>query len=164
MFDFSTGCHRRCFDLSALRKLVWFPVRDHTGISIALPVFMAHIILLTLVLGTVCIALSARRTRATILKDLNEDNVRAAYAEILVAPEVLVKHALKDAMVRIGTTVGLEWRWSRHHSPVPRPEHGVLSATRAAANLGCQNDLAAGEPHWRADPAEGRQYHPLEPQ
>ena len=52
-------------------------------------------------------ALIARMTRATMLEVLNEDYVRTAYAKGLATRKVLVKHALKNAMVPISTTIGL---------------------------------------------------------
>jgi peptide/nickel transport system permease protein len=46
-------------------------------------------------------------TRATMLEVLNEDYVRTAFAKGLATRRVLWRHALKNAMVPIATTIGL---------------------------------------------------------
>ena len=87
--------------------LGWFPVQGYTSITESLSGFLRHITLPTLTLALVYMALIARMTRATMLEVLNEDYVRTAYAKGLSTRTVLVKHALKNAMVPISTTIGL---------------------------------------------------------
>jgi peptide/nickel transport system permease protein len=89
---------------------VWlgcFPVQGYTSIFESVTGFLAHITLPALTLGLVYMALIARMTRATMLEVLNEDYVRTAYAKGLPTRKVLIKHALKNAMVPISTTIGL---------------------------------------------------------
>lgn len=93
--------------LGGSRKLGWFPVQGYTSIFESVPGFLSHITLPALALGAVYMALIARMTRATMLEVLNEDYVRTAYAKGLATRKVLVKHALKNAMVPISTTIGL---------------------------------------------------------
>ncbi|WP_294609228.1 ABC transporter permease [uncultured Roseovarius sp.] len=93
--------------LGGSRKLGWFPVQGYTSILESVPGFLSHIILPALTLGAVYMALIARMTRATMLDVLNEDYVRTAYAKGLATRKVLIKHALKNAMVPISTTIGL---------------------------------------------------------
>lgn len=88
-------------------RLGWFPVQGYTSIFNSVPGFFRHITLPALTLGLVYMALIARMTRATMLEVLNEDYVRTAYAKGLPTRKVLVKHALKNAMVPISTTIGL---------------------------------------------------------
>ena len=87
--------------------LGWFPVQGYTSITRSFTGFLGHITLPALTLGLVYMALIARMTRATMLEVLNEDYVRTAYAKGLATRKVLVKHALKNAMVPISTTIGL---------------------------------------------------------
>jgi peptide/nickel transport system permease protein len=93
--------------LGGSRTLGWFPVQGYTSIFESVPGFLSHITLPALTLGAVYMALIARMTRATMLEVLNEDYVRTAYAKGLATRKVLVKHALKNAMVPISTTIGL---------------------------------------------------------
>lgn len=87
--------------------LGWFPVQGYTSIFTSFTGFLRHITLPALTLGLVYMALIARMTRATMLEVLNEDYVRTAYAKGLSTRKVLIKHALKNAMVPISTTIGL---------------------------------------------------------
>jgi peptide/nickel transport system permease protein len=87
--------------------LGWFPVQGYTSITESFTGFLRHITLPALTLGLVFMALIARMTRATMLDVLNEDYVRTAYAKGLATRKVLIKHALKNAMVPISTTIGL---------------------------------------------------------
>jgi len=87
--------------------LGWFPVQGYTPIRESFTGFLLHITLPALTLGLVYMALIARMTRATMLEVLNEDYVRTAYAKGLATRKVLIKHALKNAMVPITTTIGL---------------------------------------------------------
>lgn len=87
--------------------LGWFPVQGYTSITESVPGFLRHIALPSLTLGIVYIALIARMTRATMLEVLEQDYIRTAYAKGLATRKVLWKHALKNAMVPISTTIGL---------------------------------------------------------
>ena len=87
--------------------LGWFPVQGYTRIGDSFPGFLLHITLPALTLGVVYMALIARMTRATMLEVLNEDYIRTAYAKGVATHKVLWKHALKNAMVPIVTTIGL---------------------------------------------------------
>lgn len=85
----------------------WFPVQGYTSIFDSFRGFLLHITLPTITLGMIFMALIARMTRATMLEVLNEDYVRTAYAKGLATRKVLWRHALKNAMVPIVTTIGL---------------------------------------------------------
>ena len=87
--------------------LGWFPVQGYTSIFDDFGGFLSHIALPSLTLGVVFMALIARMTRATMLEVLNEDYIRTAYAKGLASRRVLWRHALKNAMVPISTTIGL---------------------------------------------------------
>jgi peptide/nickel transport system permease protein len=88
-------------------NLGWFPVQGYRSIFVDFWGFLRHIALPSLTLGVVYMALIARMTRATMLEVLNEDYVRTAYAKGLATRRVLWRHALKNAMVPISTTIGL---------------------------------------------------------
>lgn len=68
---------------------------------------LKHLILPSLVLGTVPMAAIARMTRSSLLEVLNEDYVRTAKAKGLSQKKVVVHHALKNALIPIVTIVGL---------------------------------------------------------
>jgi len=70
--------------------------------------FISHLILPSVTLGTSLAALLTRLTRASILEVLSEDYVRTARAKGLRERIVLYKHALRNAIIPVITTAGLQ--------------------------------------------------------
>jgi dipeptide transport system permease protein len=68
----------------------------------------SHLILPTIVLGTIPLAVIARQTRSAMLEVLSEDYVRTARAKGLSAFRVVGVHALRNAMIPVVTTIGLQ--------------------------------------------------------
>lgn len=68
---------------------------------------LSHLILPTIVLGTVSLATIARMTRSSMLEVLNEDYVRTARAKGLGTLRVIGLHALRNALIPVVTVVGL---------------------------------------------------------
>jgi ABC-type dipeptide/oligopeptide/nickel transport system permease component len=78
-----------------------FPSSGMEGIScIVLPAFT---------LGTRSIAFIARITRSSMLEVLGEDYIRTARAKGLKEEIVVLKHALKNALIPVVTMVGLDF-------------------------------------------------------
>ena len=69
---------------------------------------LRHLILPTLVLGTVPLAVVARMTRAAMLEVLREDYLRTARAKGLSPLRVVLGHALRNALTPVITVVGLQ--------------------------------------------------------
>ncbi|MEP9373431.1 ABC transporter permease subunit [Mesorhizobium sp. KR1-2] len=67
-----------------------------------------HLILPSIVLCTVPLAVIARQTRSAMLEVLGEDYVRTARAKGLSAFRVVGIHALRNAMIPVVTTIGLQ--------------------------------------------------------
>ena len=67
-----------------------------------------HLILPTIVLGTVPLAVIARITRSSMLEVLSEDYVRTARAKGLSPFRVVGLHALRNAMIPVVTSIGLQ--------------------------------------------------------
>lgn len=68
---------------------------------------VSHLILPTIVLGTVPLATIARMTRSSMLEVLNEDYVRTARAKGLSDGRVIGLHALRNALIPVVTVIGL---------------------------------------------------------
>ncbi|MCO4315765.1 ABC transporter permease subunit [Phyllobacterium sp. 21LDTY02-6] len=69
---------------------------------------VSHLILPTIVLGTIPLAVIARQTRSAMLEVLSEDYVRTARAKGLGPLRVIGVHALRNAMIPVVTTIGLQ--------------------------------------------------------
>lgn len=66
------------------------------------------LILPTIVLGTIPLAVIARQTRSAMLEVLGEDYVRTARSKGLSPTRVINVHALRNAMIPVVTTIGLQ--------------------------------------------------------
>jgi len=69
---------------------------------------LRHLILPAIVLGTIPLAVIARQTRSAMLEILGEDYVRTARAKGLSPRSVIGQHALRNAMIPVITTIGLQ--------------------------------------------------------
>ncbi|MGI9480929.1 MAG: ABC transporter permease subunit [Hyphomicrobiales bacterium] len=69
---------------------------------------VSHLVLPTIVLGTIPLAVIARQTRSAMLEVLGEDYVRTARAKGLAVSRVVGLHALRNALIPVITVVGLQ--------------------------------------------------------
>ena len=69
---------------------------------------LSHLILPSIVLGTIPLAVIARMTRSSMLEVLQEDYVRTARAKGLAPWRVILVHALRNAMIPVITVIGLQ--------------------------------------------------------
>ncbi len=69
---------------------------------------VSHLILPTIVLGTIPLAVIARQTRSAMLEVLSEDYVRTARAKGLPPLRVIGLHALRNALIPVITVIGLQ--------------------------------------------------------
>ena len=88
-------------------SLGWFPVSGYGDPGAPLWQRMHSLVLPAVVLGVLNSALIIRFTRASMLDVLGEDYVRTARAKGLTESVVVLKHALRNALVPIVTVIGL---------------------------------------------------------
>jgi dipeptide transport system permease protein len=69
---------------------------------------LRHLILPTVVLATIPLAVIARQTRSAMLEVLGDDYVRTARAKGLSPRRVVNVHALRNALIPVVTTIGLQ--------------------------------------------------------
>ncbi len=67
-----------------------------------------HLILPTVTLGTIPLAVIARQTRSAMLEVLSDDYVRTARSKGLPPHRVIGLHALRNALIPVVTTIGLQ--------------------------------------------------------
>jgi ABC-type dipeptide/oligopeptide/nickel transport system permease component len=68
---------------------------------------LRHLILPAIAVGTIPLALIARMTRSSMLETLGQDYIRTARAKGLPRLKVVLKHALRNALLPLGTIIGL---------------------------------------------------------
>ena len=88
-------------------SLGWFPVSGYGEPGASLAERIHTLVLPATVLGVLNSALIIRFTRASMLDVLGEDYVRTARAKGLPEARVVLKHALRNALVPIVTVLGL---------------------------------------------------------
>jgi ABC-type dipeptide/oligopeptide/nickel transport system permease component len=81
--------------------LGWFPATGGGS--------LLHLVLPSITLGTIAAAIIARLTRSSMLEVLGQDYVRTARAKGLGGFAVVVRHALKNALIPIITIFGLQF-------------------------------------------------------
>jgi len=82
-------------------RLAWFPATGGGD--------LVHLVLPSITLGTIASAIIARLTRSSMLEVLGQDYVRTARAKGLAWWGVVVRHALKNALIPIITIFGLQF-------------------------------------------------------
>ena len=87
-------------------KLGWLPTSG-TGSGAGLVVQLKHIILPALTLTPWLLTLMARLTRSGMLEVMRQDYIRTAYAKGLSQRLVLIRHALRNALIPVVTMAGL---------------------------------------------------------
>ncbi|MBB4124151.1 ABC transporter permease [Martelella radicis] len=85
----------------------FFPVSGYGGPGASFWDRLHHLVLPAVSLGVVSSALILRFTRAAMLDVFNDDYIRTARAKGLAEGRVVLKHALKNALIPILTVLGL---------------------------------------------------------
>ena len=67
-----------------------------------------HLVLPSIVLGTIPLAIIARQTRSAMLEVLGEDYIRTARAKGLPPYRIIGLHALRNALITVVTVIGLQ--------------------------------------------------------
>jgi peptide/nickel transport system permease protein len=81
--------------------LGWFPVLGSMSAK--------GLVLPSITLGVIASAVTARLVRATMIDVLNEDYIRTARAKGIVESRVVLRHALRNALIPIVTIIGLQF-------------------------------------------------------
>ena len=90
-------------------ELRWLPIRGLGDISDGLWQYLRHLILPAVTLGTSLAAILMRLTRNSMLDVLSEDYIRTARAKGLSGSPVVFKHALRNALIPVVTTAGVQF-------------------------------------------------------
>lgn len=82
-------------------ELGWFPVSGRGGLG--------NLVLPAVTLGTALAAILSRMTRSSLLERLGEEYLNVARAKGLPEWKVILKHALRNALIPIITVMGLQF-------------------------------------------------------
>lgn len=90
-------------------KLHWLPIRGMSGLDAGFLEFARHIVLPAITLGASMAGILTRLTRACVLETLAQDYIRTARAKGVAEKVVLYKHALRNALLPVVTTLGMQF-------------------------------------------------------
>jgi peptide/nickel transport system permease protein len=85
-----------------------FPPGGYTPLTESIPDNLHRLILPAITLGTVTTAINTRFTRSSMLDVLGQDYIRTARAKGASWRQVIVGHALKNALIPVVTVVGIQ--------------------------------------------------------
>lgn len=86
------------FILNSIITLDWKVLRD----------VLTHLFLPAMALSTIPMSIIARITRSSMLEVLGLDYIRTARAKGMPNPKVILKHALRNALLPVSTVIGLQ--------------------------------------------------------
>jgi peptide/nickel transport system permease protein len=89
-------------------NLGWLPPSGYTPIQEDFLDWLSHIILPAATLGIISGSIQTRFIRSAMLEVLNEGYIRTAYAKGLKEQAVILRHALRNALITIVTVIGLQ--------------------------------------------------------
>jgi len=85
-----------------------FPPGGYTSLADSIPDNLHRLVLPAITLGTVTTAINTRFTRSSMLEVLRQDYVRTARAKGLQPRIVVLRHALKNALIPVVTIIGIQ--------------------------------------------------------
>lgn len=88
-------------------KLHWLPAFGYVSITEGVWPWFSHLILPAITTGTAFSAVIARQTRSAMLEVLTQDYIRTARAKGLQERAVLLRHALRNALIPVITVMGI---------------------------------------------------------
>lgn len=88
-------------------KLHWLPVFGYVSITDGVWPWFSHLILPAITTGSAFAAVIARQTRSAMLEVLQQDYIRTARSKGLQERVVLLRHALRNALIPIITVIGI---------------------------------------------------------
>ena len=90
-------------------KLGWLPIRGLPSYDVTFVKMVRHLTLPSIALGSMLSGVLTRLTRASVLEAMSQDYVRTARSKGLSQTSVLFKHALRNALLPVLTTVGMQF-------------------------------------------------------
>ncbi len=90
-------------------RLRWLPIRGMGSLEDGVWDFVSHLILPSVTLGSALAAVLTRLTRSSMLEVLGEEFIRAARAKGLPERSVVIRHALRNALLPVVTTFGMQF-------------------------------------------------------
>ena len=121
--------------------LGWFPATGFVPLSEDVGENLKGMIMPTIAFGTSHAAVLLRQTRSGMLEVLRQDYVRTAFSKGLAERQVMIRHALKNALIPLITIAGLEVGQLLGGSVIVETIFGLPGVGRLAVTGVIMNDL-----------------------
>ena len=92
-------------------QLGWLPVQGYTSPFENFSVSVRQILMPVMCLAMVPLATLARQSRSAMLEVIQQDYIRTAWSKGLKERRIIIRHALRNAMIPIVTVLGLSVRY-----------------------------------------------------
>ena len=90
--------------------LRWLPIQGWVSPTESLGKSLLHILMPAICLTVYPMASIARQTRSSMLEVIRQDYIRTAWAKGLNERQVIIKHAVRNAMIPVITLIGMNIR------------------------------------------------------
>ena len=90
-------------------KLGWFPIRGLPSYDRTFLRMVRSLTLPSVTLGSMLAGVLTRLTRASVIESMSQDYVRTARSKGMGEGKVLFKHALRNALLPVLTTIGMQF-------------------------------------------------------
>lgn len=91
-------------------KLGWLPIQGYTSPLVDFWLSLRKTIMPVICMAVPSIAMLARQTRSSMLEVVRQDYIRTAWSKGLTERVIVLKHALKNALIPVVTLLGLQLR------------------------------------------------------
>jgi peptide/nickel transport system permease protein len=88
-------------------KLEWLPIQGYTSPMVDFWLSMKKSIMPVICMSLPTMALMTRQTRSAMLEVVRQDYVRTAWSKGLTEQKIIIKHALKNALIPVVTLFGI---------------------------------------------------------
>jgi peptide/nickel transport system permease protein len=119
----------------------WLPMQGFTWPTENLWMSIKQSIMPVFCLATPGIAIIARQTRSSMLEIIQQDYIRTAWAKGLSERVVIVKHALKNALIPVVTLIGLQVRFLIGGSVIVETVFGIPGMGRLLVRASFDKDF-----------------------
>jgi peptide/nickel transport system permease protein len=92
-------------------KLGWLPVQGYTSPFDNFWLSMKKVVMPIICLSVVPLAAMARQSRSAMLEVIQQDYIRTAWAKGLAENIVILRHAMKNALIPVVTLLGIQTRY-----------------------------------------------------
>ncbi|MBM7573041.1 ABC transporter permease [Aquibacillus albus] len=89
-------------------QLGWLPVQGFTWLTVDLSKGIKQLIMPVLLLSTVPLAMITRQTRSAMLEVIQQDYIRTGRSKGLKEKVIIIKHALRNALIPVITLLGIQ--------------------------------------------------------